>query len=481
MAKKIFTFLGVAVYQPCTYEMGSFRSKERRFTCLAILDILQQQSGPWGQDDCLIVFATPKAKADNWDQTTMERKHGEKNIPYETLEAALTSGREKFTFSYRFELIESEHATETADQWKLFNQITKWIDDGDEVYFDISYGFRFLPLMASAIWTYLRTLRRNVKLGGVYYGNYEARRKDVQSGKEIAPIVDLTSMVKLGEWANAVTLFDRAGDLSMLEELMRETWKAVYRSPSIESGTVQLIRKIINELRYLVESLATCRMAAPIPLPSDKNADDKADGRKDKSTFARVEKLAVFFEELNQYAVPSDNELAPITSLFGKIGQLVEQLRTGDRLQHYWSAARWCVDHNRIQQAYTFLLEGVVSKICIEVFGEEKIGDDKTRMLVTTLIHLINQEKKDEIMSLPTKYPSNIWNPLYEYVMKLEKSIVGILDALRNFRNDMMHGGMNNQPADPETLKSKIKSFLEQLQPSYEYFKFPRSGSKSSV
>lgn len=487
MARKMFTFLGVAVYQPCTYEMGSFRSKERRFTSLAILDILQQQSGPWGPDDRLIVFATPKAKADNWDQTTRERKHGDKNVPYETLEAALTSGRETFPFKYEFRLIESEHATAAADQWKLFNQIAELIHDGDEVYFDISFGFRFLPVMASAIWTYVRTLRRDVKLGGVYYGAYEAGQSnapDAQSNgqsKRIAPLVDITSMVRLGEWANAVTLFDRAGDLSMLEELTRETWKSVYGSPSMESGTVRQIRKIISELGNLVDALATCRMAAPTPPPSEKNADNKAHGRKDKSTFARVKNLADLFEELNQYAIPSDNELAPITSLFSKIGHLIEQLRTDDRVEHYWSAAQWCVGHNRIQQAYTFLLEGVVSKICIEALGEEKTNDEKARTLVTTLINHVNQKKEDGIASLSTKYSPDIWNPIYEYVMKLEKSIVGILDSLRSSRNDMMHGGMNDDPSDPEALKSKIKSFLEQLHPSYEYFKCPRSSSELSI
>jgi CRISPR-associated DxTHG motif protein len=53
------------------------------------------------------------------------------------------------------------------DLWTIFDEITKFLDEGDELIFDITHSFRTVPLLSFLAANYLQTAK-NVKIKGIY-------------------------------------------------------------------------------------------------------------------------------------------------------------------------------------------------------------------------------------------------------------------------------------------------------------------------
>jgi CRISPR-associated Csx2 family protein len=81
-----------------------------------------------------------------------------------------------------------------------FDQIIKLVDflqDGDEIYIDITHSFRSLSLFMFLVLNFVNDLytERNIKVKGVYYGMLDVTREF-----GYAPVVDLQSLFEVTEW-----------------------------------------------------------------------------------------------------------------------------------------------------------------------------------------------------------------------------------------------------------------------------------------
>lgn len=56
--------------------------------------------------------------------------------------------------------------------WDLFDRLTEVVDSGDNVAFDITHSFRFMPFLLFLAAAYLREARK-VCIDAIYYGAYE--------------------------------------------------------------------------------------------------------------------------------------------------------------------------------------------------------------------------------------------------------------------------------------------------------------------
>jgi CRISPR-associated Csx2 family protein len=56
--------------------------------------------------------------------------------------------------------------------WEIFEAISKAVQEGDEIVFDITHGFRSLPMIAMLTIAYLKQVK-GVKVQHVVYGVYE--------------------------------------------------------------------------------------------------------------------------------------------------------------------------------------------------------------------------------------------------------------------------------------------------------------------
>jgi len=102
----------------------------------------------------------------------------------------------------------------SGDIWQWLYEILGCITDGDELFFDLTHGWRMQSLVFSAGINFVRRVRK-VSLTAVYYGMYE---KD----KSPTPIVNLADFYAINDWADGIGRVVDMADTRKLAEMVSE-------------------------------------------------------------------------------------------------------------------------------------------------------------------------------------------------------------------------------------------------------------------
>jgi CRISPR-associated DxTHG motif protein len=213
--------------------------------------------------------------------------------------------------------------------WEIFAAISKAVQEGDEIVFDITHGFRSLPMIALLTIAYLKQVK-GVKVQHVVYGVYE-------KGKHEAPILDLTPFADLLDWLAAAKMFTATGDSSELGRLIQDVQDAAHRNKEAYGDSLPLALK--NFGAALAEVSDDLLLARVPNLP--------------KSVRKLAERQSAANTEVPQWA-------RPLTLLLDKIAATYAPFQD-DSLPTQVKLIRWYLDHNHIVQATTLAREWVVS------------------------------------------------------------------------------------------------------------------------
>lgn len=181
---RLIAFLGTGKYAEVGYAMAGRPPLRTRFATEAIAAQLQPEQ-------VVLLLTAEAAKHDN----------------ARALAAALQSRSIPVTVA------EVPHGASEAELWQVFLAIEQ-AAGGQEIALDITHGFRSLPLVGLLAASYFHALTET-RLRGLYYGAYT-------EGAEQAPILNLSPMLGLGEWALAVRAWRDYGDARGLRARTRQ-------------------------------------------------------------------------------------------------------------------------------------------------------------------------------------------------------------------------------------------------------------------
>lgn len=102
------------------------------------------------------------------------------------------------------------YARTEAEQVRILSNIAEVVGNGDTVFLDVTHGFRHLPMLVLLASLYLEIVK-GAQIGGIYYGALE-----MTSPGGPTPVLDLSGMLRIARWLNAVTAFDHSGDYAIL-------------------------------------------------------------------------------------------------------------------------------------------------------------------------------------------------------------------------------------------------------------------------
>jgi CRISPR-associated Csx2 family protein len=105
--------------------------------------------------------------------------------------------------------------------WENFDRIFQIIDflqQGDEIYIDITHSFRSLSLFLFLTVTFLKDLvsEKEIKIAGVYYGMLDVNRE-----LQYTPVVDLKPLFDMTSWIKGTYSLQSYGDGSLIAELLK--------------------------------------------------------------------------------------------------------------------------------------------------------------------------------------------------------------------------------------------------------------------
>ncbi|MDR0891132.1 MAG: TIGR02221 family CRISPR-associated protein [Mediterranea sp.] len=451
MGKVFISFLGSSLYGKCTYQYGEFKSTETRFVQQATIEWIMQEA-EWAKEDKAFILVTggnEGSKVQNWDNTSDTRMQRNpqtcKNeaISYPRLEKVISD----MNLPFKTKPVLIADGKDEKEIWEIFKEIVKLIEDRDELYLDLTHGFRYLPMLLLVLGNYLKLLKK-VQVKHISYGNYEARDK-----ANNAPFVNLLPFSALQDWTMAAKSFVKYGKVEELrEQLSVNRFKEEYRN---ESEEVNAAYGIDFKLKKLSAAI----------------------------TFNKLDTIREGIDmtkEMN--ALSQEHEILPepFFPLIKEVEDKVSTFKQGT-LENVFAATNWCIRHEMYQNAYSILLEGVISIILDSLSIPYKENKEVTPQLlaedyrqIVTYVANFKTPKKDKggnpinkdidqcLKGFSFKSQGKefeIKDAIRKVWGSMDEDLCKSISSLSTMRNAYMHAGTGTNPLGPD---NKIKTSIEE-------------------
>jgi CRISPR-associated Csx2 family protein len=429
MRKVFLSFLGTTNYFPCNYyREGHEPVKNIRFVQEA--EVLWH-CADWNESDKIIIVTTDQSHEKNWlDNGHIDFKSKE-IIPSEGLKSRLMLQKTAA------ELNELPIPTGKSEQeiWDIFSAVFEQIEEGDELYFDITHAFRSLPLLAMVILNYAKVIK-NIQVKAIGYGAMEAIGEGWQVEKmdikeRNVPVFDLLPFDHLLDWSTAIDKFLTAGDASSITKLTVEKSVAYKKQVQRFDQEADGLKKMADLLANFSKTLATCR---------GKNIVQEADALKKAIVKVKNQEL-----------------IKPLTPLLVKLENAVADY-SGDEVQDGIVAVRWCLEHNLIQQGFTLLEETMFTHILGQSTNEDT-GDIARRNLVGMAVHIELLNKQFEDWHEAARQERDLIEAICSW-LRPQDDLLKNFKNLSGYRNDLNHAGMNDGPMPAAKFEEKLDECL---------------------
>lgn len=432
MARKVFiSVLGTNPYRKCIYFKGDFKATETRFIQRATLEMLTRDESWNAETDKGFILLTEKAKTANWLIANNSRKNRDGvEEPYTCLHDEL----EEANLPLKITPVDIPEGKDEKEIWEIFDKVFHLLEEGDELYFDLTHGFRYLPMLVLVLGNYAKFLR-NVSVQSLTYGNYEAAGGS--ENPKLAPFVDITPLSVLQDWTNASSDFLRHGDASRLKGLCMKELKPILRETRGADVTAQSFRHLAETLSSFADNLRFCRGL------SIYSGED-------------VVKLRESLKGVE------DRYLKALIPLLDNVASSVKGF-TSDNVVNLLRASELCLRYGNYQASVTLMQEGMVSFFCVR--HGIPIEKDKLRELVGRAITkklLYFNEKLQEYRAQPDSTLEQKIDEICDDEL-LTREFVNEYSNLGNVRNDMNHAGMRSvrTPLTVRKLQSNIERCMK--------------------
>lgn len=412
MARNIYiSVLGTGRYEECIYFKDGF-SKSTKYIQEACLQYLNDNENK--ESVCLdkaFFLLTEKASQVHWPQ----------------LKDILCADG----FSSVLEEVHIPDGKNESEVWDIFTKIYDIMEDGDNIYFDVTHAFRYLPMLVIAV-GYYSVFLKNTNIKAVFYGNYDGRNVETKE----APIMDFLPIIQIQEWSFAAGSYFRTGSISQLTKLCRDNIVPLLRTQSEARKVAIGVKSFADGLDSVINDRRSCR---------------------GYSVFASNTVNAV----LNQRSVLEQNLIPAYWPILDKVMYDVDKSRTLNDVNNLFKASSWCLNVGLYQQSITFAEEGLITKVCLDngidvldVSGREKVSGAFSNAFQRNQPNYDSDSYTEEVRHLAEFIP---------------QELAYIYNRISQLRNDINHCGFrgkagdNNKPRQASEISSKIGGVLKDL------------------
>lgn len=405
--RKVFiSILGTGNYVECAYWLGSEDNTcVTRFAQEATLKCLTKTYAlSWNpKKDKVITFLTNDARRNNWNEDCSNNNGG--------MKVALS----RAGFSMLLEDVSIPDGKSEEEIWGIFEKMYGVLEEGDELYIDVTHSFRYLPMLMLILADYSKFLKKTI-IKSLTYCNYEGRDLD----RNLAPIVDLKQIVELMDWTHA------ASDLIIngrAEAISKMTKAKMAICSKIEDNNEKDYYIAISELSRIFSNYVKYVQASDL---RDAAIGVYVDSKKSASydTEKKGSKLSALEPVIDKIREEFSNRFPYISKDASAEEKVLEVISLGS----------WCLEKKLYQQFLTIMREGIVSYLC-NICGVGS-NDEKESGKISDYVGLkINRGKKSDLgkrvfrTQMLRKYPS-LRNISDEFI-----KTYGLLADMRNCLN----------------------------------------------
>lgn len=176
------------------------------------------------------------------------------------------------------------------------------LNNGDELYIDITHSFRSLPIYTINLLIYLENVSaKKLKISRILYGMFEAGREF----DGVTPVVDITEIMTLNRWLMGAYAFKNFGQGYQIAELVSNdnvSKKLKSFSDSINLNYTSYIKSSFNQLQSAVNQCEE-PLAVKILQPMIMDYNKKLGSSDNNTVSLRQYKLSVWHYNNKNYAL----------------------------------------------------------------------------------------------------------------------------------------------------------------------------------
>lgn len=423
MRNVYLSVLGTSSYVPCNYGADKEVKVENvRFVQEATLSLNCQD---WTTADRIFILTTDAAYNKNW------LDNGQQN-PGQGLKTRI----ERLNLRAKVESVRIPSGQTLEEIWEIFNKIYDLLNDGDHVIFDITHAFRSIPMLAIVVLNYAKSLK-NLNLMGIYYGAFEVLggspsyvEKNINLQDRNVPIFDLTAFNSLLEWSSAIRQFVKSGDAGQINDLAESELKPILRDQLHKREAANQLKIMSRQLVKFSSIMATCR------------------GPEISGIIGTLKKIFNDSKEIDL--------IPPMIPLMEKIHREINRFSDNDT-RNGIQAARWCLDHNMVQQGFTILQETFIA--CLVKMAGADIFDEKIRNKVNPAVRIASQ-KFDSAECNESAAQHHELSMQFIELFRKNKPLLSLMNRLIDYRNDINHAGYNREAKPAERFHSQLRDCI---------------------
>ncbi len=438
MAAVFMAFSGAGDYSKCTYylsEDGTNSLKvETRLAQEATAEILASKGI---QIDRCVFLLTKKSRSINWEKyVRTDRNSGEISVEEEGILPRL----ERILPDAEIKGVDVPDPKEDQGLLEMFRIMYDALEPEDELYLEVTHGFRFMPMLYFPLINYARALK-NITVGGIYYGSFDARDEN-----GLAPILDLKSYDEILRWSFAAETFVNFGVSGPINNIVKEKQKILRKDFKEEDA-------FSTSLSHFTNAIQTSRGSSG-SIDSQKLSPKNSISKAGIGIARNGEQLERKMEQGGGYPL-----LVPLVRV---IRDSVAPFDKEDDVEIGRATVKWCRKNQMIQQGFTALEETIVSYVC------SKCGAEHKNEVNRTFREAVSKEISAKMKRIPFIPDADWTDCLTEEARKiydaLPMDLVELSRDVKDIRNDINHFGMRKNPGAYSALSRKLDEYCEKFE-----------------
>ncbi len=323
--------------------------------------------------------------------------------------------------------------------WEIFKRFFTAIKvENGEIYFDVTHGFRSIPIFVSTLLNFF-TKVKGAQIKGVYYGIFEARDEE-----GITPIINMLPFLEMSRLIDAFYIFKKYSDGRDISEIIMENFKKLPSGE--EKKKYGKLKSLANHLEFYSKSIGFSALK-----PYQKS----------------LQKLKNIVNKI----VDIPDNLKAIEFL---IDDLKEEFEKFSPLTKEWEkdleTSKLLFERNRYAQSLTILRETLITYVIEEIGLKDKIEDEGVReknlgALLKSDSSQLQEEKKttyftEEFLALNSKIRELRNKSNHAFIKKSigDKDVKKSIENLEEFIREFKHLATTNKIIkDRQKVAEKLK------------------------
>lgn len=391
------SFLGTGKYEMCSYTLCDNKSGKVNFVQDALIDFCCQS---YTADDSICIFLTKEAREKHWQE--LKQILDAKNLPCKIKDIDINDSKSE------------------ADVWTLFNTLYESIDEKDEIIFDLTHSFRYLPMLFFSVLNYAQYLKK-IEVKGIYYGAWDARAEN----NDGVPVFNMLPSYELMKWAAAADAFTNYGAADKIVDLVKD------KQDKVSLRLAKNINKISETMN--------CSRGYEIVTGN------------------------IFRDTIEQIEILNTDKIEPFKPILKTVTNQLAVFESASA-KNFIPAVEWYIEHNMLPQSVTMLQEGILTYIM--GYAGLDYTDRDMRSDISSMLSYRKTLAENKKLQRDSRNIS-----VLENIEKMELSVKLkpiYSDLANNLRNDVNHGGFTGKinkngdfvPIEIKTIKDRLNSYF---------------------